>query len=114
MQRNIVAERILGLPKAALMDFRVGDDQRELAEGIRAMLAGRLPLERAAREGAERGLEAEDWAALGETGVFSLTLPEPGGHRPGPGRCQRRLRGARAGARAGSAGGHVPRRRRRR
>lgn len=27
------------------MDFRVGDDQRQLAEGIRAMLAGRLPLE---------------------------------------------------------------------
>ena len=27
------------------MDFRVGDDQRELAEGIRTMLAGRLPLD---------------------------------------------------------------------
>ena len=35
------------------MDFRVGEDQRELAEGIRAMVAGRLPLERLrAREGA--------------------------------------------------------------
>ena len=34
------------------MDFRVGDDQRELAEGIRAVLAGRLPLKRLrAREG---------------------------------------------------------------
>ena len=34
------------------MDFRVGDDQRELAEGIRAMVAGRLPLEHVrAREG---------------------------------------------------------------
>ena len=40
-----------------LMDFRVGDDQRELAEGIRAMVAGRLPLERVrAREGAERAV----------------------------------------------------------
>ena len=37
---------------AALMDFRVGEDQRELAEGIRAMVAGRLPLEHLrAREG---------------------------------------------------------------
>ena len=26
------------------MDFRVGEAQRELAEGIRAMVAGRLPL----------------------------------------------------------------------
>jgi alkylation response protein AidB-like acyl-CoA dehydrogenase len=62
------------------MDFRVGDDQRQLAEGIRAMLAGRLPLEHLrAREGHERAIGADDWAALGETGVFSLTLPEPSG-----------------------------------
>jgi alkylation response protein AidB-like acyl-CoA dehydrogenase len=62
------------------MDFRVSDDQRELAEGIRAMLAGRLPLEHLrAREGHERAIGAEDWAALGETGVFSLTLPAPSG-----------------------------------
>jgi alkylation response protein AidB-like acyl-CoA dehydrogenase len=62
------------------MDFRVDDDQRELAEGIRSMVAGRLPLERVrTREGAARVMEAGDWAALGETGVFSLTLPEPAG-----------------------------------
>ena len=62
------------------MDFRLGDDQRELAEGIRAMLAGRLPLEHLrAREGHERAITADDWAALGETGVFALTLPEPTG-----------------------------------
>jgi alkylation response protein AidB-like acyl-CoA dehydrogenase len=62
------------------MDFRVGDDQRELAQGIRAMVAGRLPLEHLrAREGHEHAVDARDWAALGETGVFSLTLPEPAG-----------------------------------
>ena len=62
------------------MDFRVGDDQRELAKGIRAMVAGRLPLERIrAHEGDERTVSAEDWAALGATGVFALTLPEPAG-----------------------------------
>jgi alkylation response protein AidB-like acyl-CoA dehydrogenase len=62
------------------MDFRVGDDERELAEGIRAMLAGRLPLEHLrAREGHEQAIAADDWAALGETGVFALTLPEPSG-----------------------------------
>ena len=80
VQRNIVAERILGLPKDALMDFRVSEGQRELAEGIRTMLAGRLPLERIrAREGDEHVIDADDWAALGDTGVFSLTLPEPAG-----------------------------------
>ena len=62
------------------MDFRVGEDQRELAEGIRAMVAGRLPLDHLrAREGDARAIAANDWAALGETGVFALTLPEPAG-----------------------------------
>ena len=62
------------------MDFRVGESEHELAEGIRGMVAGRLPLERIrAREGAERSIDAHDWAALGETGVFALTLPEPAG-----------------------------------
>jgi alkylation response protein AidB-like acyl-CoA dehydrogenase len=60
------------------MDFRVDEAQRELADGVRSMVAGRLPLERIrALEGAERTIDAEDWAALGETGVFALTLPEP-------------------------------------
>ena len=62
------------------MDFRVGEEQRELAEGIRAMVAGRLPLDRLrAREGDARAIGAEEWTALGETGVFALTLPEPAG-----------------------------------
>jgi alkylation response protein AidB-like acyl-CoA dehydrogenase len=62
------------------MDFRVGADQRELADGIRTMVAGRLPLEHLrAREGDERAISADDWLALGETGVFALTLPEPAG-----------------------------------
>jgi alkylation response protein AidB-like acyl-CoA dehydrogenase len=62
------------------MDFRVSDAQHELAEGIRTMLAGRLPLQRIrAREGEERVMDADDWAALGDTGVFALTLPEPAG-----------------------------------
>jgi alkylation response protein AidB-like acyl-CoA dehydrogenase len=62
------------------MDFRTSEDQRELASGIRSMLAGRLPLDRLrASEGAESAVSADDWAALGETGVFGLTLPEPEG-----------------------------------
>jgi len=62
------------------MDFRVGEDERQLAEGIRAMVAGRLPLEHLrTREGAARAIGEDDWAALGETGVFALTLPEPVG-----------------------------------
>ncbi len=62
------------------MDFRIGEDQRELAQGIRAVVAGRLPLAHVrAAEGAEQTVSPADWAALGETGVFSLTLPEPAG-----------------------------------
>jgi alkylation response protein AidB-like acyl-CoA dehydrogenase len=62
------------------MDFRVSDDQKELASGVRAMVAGRLPLEKVrAAEGAQSTIGVEEWAALGETGVFALTLPEPEG-----------------------------------
>jgi alkylation response protein AidB-like acyl-CoA dehydrogenase len=62
------------------MDFRVGDDQRELAEGVRAMVAGRLPLAHLrAREGETCAIDSADWTALGETGVFAVTLPEPAG-----------------------------------
>ena len=67
------------------MDFRVGDEQRELAEGIRALVAGRLPIGHLrAQEGAERTIGADDWAALGETGVFALTLPVPAWAWPTP------------------------------
>ncbi|HEX3796546.1 MAG TPA: acyl-CoA dehydrogenase family protein [Acidimicrobiales bacterium] len=62
------------------MDFRISADQRQLADGIRAMVQGRLPLDRLrAHEGAATVIGADEWAALGETGVFSLTLPEPDG-----------------------------------
>jgi alkylation response protein AidB-like acyl-CoA dehydrogenase len=62
------------------MDFRLSDDQKELADGIAAMVAGRLPLERIRKaEGAASAITAEDWLALGETGLFALTLPEPEG-----------------------------------
>jgi alkylation response protein AidB-like acyl-CoA dehydrogenase len=62
------------------MDFRVSDSQVALAEGIRSVLEGRLPLDRIrANEGSERAISAEDWQMLAEVGVFSLTLPEPEG-----------------------------------
>ncbi|HVB90698.1 MAG TPA: acyl-CoA dehydrogenase family protein [Acidimicrobiales bacterium] len=62
------------------MEFRLSEDQTELAAGIRAMVAGRLPLERIRRqEGDQVAIGAADWAALGETGVFALTLPQPDG-----------------------------------
>jgi alkylation response protein AidB-like acyl-CoA dehydrogenase len=62
------------------MDFRVSEDQTELAAGIRTMLGGRLPLEHLRlREGADAAIDEADWLALGETGVFALTLPEPDG-----------------------------------
>jgi alkylation response protein AidB-like acyl-CoA dehydrogenase len=62
------------------MDFRLSDDQVALAEGIRAMVTGRLGLEHVrAGEGAEVAISAEDWQLLADTGVFALTLPEPAG-----------------------------------
>jgi alkylation response protein AidB-like acyl-CoA dehydrogenase len=62
------------------MDFRLSDDQAALADGIRGLLAARLPTERLrAGEGAVSAISPEDWATLGEAGVFALTLPEPAG-----------------------------------
>jgi alkylation response protein AidB-like acyl-CoA dehydrogenase len=62
------------------MDFRVSDDQVALAEGIRAMVAGRLGLEHLrSGEGAEVALGPGDWQLLADTGVFALTRPEPDG-----------------------------------
>ena len=95
--------------QGALMDFRVSDDQRELAEGIRAMLAGRLPLEHVrAREGDERG---DRRRRLGRAGRDRRLRPDAARarrHRPGPGRRRRRLRGARPGPVPGPLVGHVP------
>jgi alkylation response protein AidB-like acyl-CoA dehydrogenase len=62
------------------MDFRVSDDQRELAQGIRSLLEGRLPLDHIREaEHADVAISTEDWLLLGQTGVFALTRPEPEG-----------------------------------
>ena len=62
------------------MDFRLSDNQVALADGIRSMVTGRLPLDHLrAKEGAERAIGAEDWRLLADTGVFALSLPEPEG-----------------------------------
>lgn len=62
------------------MDFELSDDQQALAGLIRAIVAGRFPLERTRRaEDARIVVDGDDWAALGEAGVFSLTVPEADG-----------------------------------
>jgi alkylation response protein AidB-like acyl-CoA dehydrogenase len=62
------------------MDFELSDDQVALVQLVRAIVAGRFPPERVRQaEGGPTVVDADDWAALGEAGVFSLTLPEPEG-----------------------------------
>jgi alkylation response protein AidB-like acyl-CoA dehydrogenase len=62
------------------VDFELTQDQVALAELVRVIVAGRFPLERVRRaEGGRQVVDADDWAALGEAGVFSLTVPEPAG-----------------------------------
>ncbi len=79
IQRNIVAERILGLPEGALMDFRVDEDQEALRDGIRSFCDGRFPLDAARRPRDEGGFERALWRELAEMGVFQLRLPEAKG-----------------------------------
>jgi alkylation response protein AidB-like acyl-CoA dehydrogenase len=61
------------------MDFELTADQESLQEGIRAFLDGRFPLD-AVRDIETAGrLDRDRWRELGDTGVFSLTLPEADG-----------------------------------
>jgi alkylation response protein AidB-like acyl-CoA dehydrogenase len=61
------------------MDFEPTSDQESLQEGMRAFLDGRLPLDSVREIEAAGHLDRERWRELGETGVFSLTLPEADG-----------------------------------
>jgi len=62
------------------VDFVLSADQEAMAELVRVIVAGRFPLERTRRaEDARQVVDADDWAALGEAGIFSLTIPEADG-----------------------------------
>ena len=62
------------------MDFELSEDQVSLAELIRLIVVGRFPLDRVRRaEDGRQVVDADDWAALGEAGVFSLRVPESAG-----------------------------------
>ena len=61
------------------MDFELTSDQESLQEGIRSFLDGRFPLDVVRAIEAAGCLDRDRWRQLGETGVFSLTLPEADG-----------------------------------
>jgi alkylation response protein AidB-like acyl-CoA dehydrogenase len=62
------------------VDFELTTDQVDLQEGMRAFVDGRFPMDvvRAIEDGGGR-LDRARWQELGETGVFSLRLPEADG-----------------------------------
>ncbi len=62
------------------MDFEHSAEQVALADLVRAIVTGRFGLDRLRRhEGTPNVVDPDDWAALGEAGVFSLTVPEGDG-----------------------------------
>jgi alkylation response protein AidB-like acyl-CoA dehydrogenase len=61
------------------MDFELSDDQVSLQEGIRTFLDGRFTLDDVRAIEASGHLDRDRWRELGETGVFSITLPEADG-----------------------------------
>jgi alkylation response protein AidB-like acyl-CoA dehydrogenase len=61
------------------MDFELTADQESLQEGVRAFLDGRFPLDTVREIEAAGHLDRNRWHELGETGVFSLALPESDG-----------------------------------
>ncbi len=61
------------------MDFELTDDQVALQEGVRAFLDGRFSLDDVRAIESSGHLDRDRWRELGETGVFSITLPEADG-----------------------------------
>ena len=62
------------------MDFELTDDQTSLQEGMRAFVEGRFtPDDVRAIEADGARLDRERWHELGDTGVFSLRIPEADG-----------------------------------
>jgi alkylation response protein AidB-like acyl-CoA dehydrogenase len=61
------------------MDFELTDDQVALQEGMRAFLDGRFSLDDVRAIESAGHLDRARWRELGETGVFSITLPEADG-----------------------------------
>ncbi len=61
------------------MDLELSADETALAEGTRSFCKGRVPLERVRDLEKSGGVDRSLWRELGETGVFSLKLPEADG-----------------------------------
>jgi alkylation response protein AidB-like acyl-CoA dehydrogenase len=61
------------------MDFEVNEDEAALQEGIRVFCEGRFPIETVRDLEGQGGVDPDRWRELGETGVFSLRLPEDQG-----------------------------------
>ncbi len=62
------------------MDFELSDDQVALEGLVRVIVEGRFPIERVRRAEESRAVvDRDDWAALGEAGVFALTVAESEG-----------------------------------
>ncbi len=61
------------------MDFRLGDDQIALRDGIRSFCEGRVPLETLRELEEKRAFDPALWRELAEMGVFGLRLPEAEG-----------------------------------
>ncbi len=93
------------------MDFELTVDQESLQEGMRAFLDGRFSLDTVRAIEASGHLDRDRWHELGETGVFSLTLPEAdGGLELGISEAALVFEELGRAPRARSAGGDVPRR----
>ena len=62
------------------MDFELDEDERQLADGMRRLCAGRFPLDEVrARAEAGRAVDRDAWRELADAGVFGLCLAESAG-----------------------------------
>lgn len=61
------------------MDFELSSDQSALVDGVRSLLDGRFDRDTVRAMADSGGIDRGRWAELGETGVFSLAVPEDRG-----------------------------------
>ena len=88
------------------MDFELTQDQRDLQEGIRSLVAGALPLETTRlAEGTADVIDPAGWSTLNDAGVFSLLVDESAG---GTGRASVEERGQDGRSRATRDGSATP------
>ena len=101
MLQNIIAERVLGLPKAGPMNFDLNDEQQEIKSTAKEFFAARFKPEKVRELAEARSYDDGLNKQIAELGWPGIAIAEDdGGQGLGHGRAGRPARGVRIRLRA--------------